>query len=75
MAQDKQSRTSIEMVEAAQAGIGAPNPTESPWSMIRTHWKLVLYASLANIGPLMFGYDLVVIGAVTALSIFRQVPP
>ncbi|KAH7008966.1 general substrate transporter [Ilyonectria destructans] len=40
--------------------------------MIRTHRKLVLYAALANIGPLMFGYDMVIIGAVTALPIFRH---
>ncbi|KAH6669194.1 general substrate transporter [Plectosphaerella plurivora] len=68
----KDSRPSIEMVEATQAEVGGSNPVESPWSMIRTHWRLVIYASLANIGPLMFGYDMVVIGAITALSVFRR---
>lgn len=59
------------MVEAPQTDLGSENPTENPWAMIRTHRKLVLYAALANIGPLMFGYDMVIIGAVTALPIFR----
>ncbi|KAM0332300.1 hypothetical protein ACHAQA_002576 [Verticillium albo-atrum] len=72
MASDKQNRTSVEMVEAAQTDIGASNPTENPWAKVRTHWKLVLYAALANIGPLMFGYDMVVIGAITALPVFRR---
>lgn len=46
-------------------------PTENPWGMIRSYPKLVLYAVMANIGPLMFGYDLIIVGAISALPAFR----
>ncbi|TDZ19341.1 MFS transporter fmqE [Colletotrichum orbiculare MAFF 240422] len=47
-------------------------PVERPWTSLRANPKVVLYAILANIGPLMFGYDLVIVGAISALPKFRE---
>ncbi|KAF4976648.1 hypothetical protein FZEAL_6710 [Fusarium zealandicum] len=60
---------SVEMVETVEQG---PKPVENPWAIIRSHPKLVCYAVIANVGPLMFGYDLVVVGAISALPAFRR---
>ncbi|ETS74962.1 hypothetical protein PFICI_13446 [Pestalotiopsis fici W106-1] len=38
----------------------------------RCTWQVILFSMLANIGPLMFGYNLVIIGAVTALPTFQH---
>jgi hypothetical protein len=48
-------------------------PTERPWQTIKRNPKLVFYAAIANIGPLMFGHDMVIIGAISALPQFRYV--
>lgn len=44
---------------------------EKPWQAVLKHPKLLMYAVLVNIGPLLFGYDMVVIGAVSALPQFK----
>ncbi|KAF4891817.1 MFS transporter fmqE [Colletotrichum viniferum] len=44
---------------------------EQPWQMILRHPRLGVYAMLINIGPLLFGYDMVIIGAVSALPQFK----
>ncbi|KAF9877076.1 hypothetical protein CkaCkLH20_05342 [Colletotrichum karsti] len=59
------------MVEAANQN-EATAPVERPWGAILANRKLVWYAIIANIGPLMFGYDLVVVGAISALPKFRE---
>lgn len=46
---------------------------EQPWQMILRHPRLGVYAMLINIGPLLFGYDMVIIGAVSALPQFKYV--
>ncbi|KAJ1323624.1 MFS transporter SP family general alpha glucoside:H+ symporter [Microdochium nivale] len=44
---------------------------EKPWQAVFKHPKLLMYAMLINIGPLLFGYDMVIIGAVSALPQFK----
>ncbi|KAF4873913.1 MFS transporter fmqE [Colletotrichum siamense] len=74
MAGDTDPKSNVEMVERpGQSDIQQESaPVERPWGAILRHRKVVLYAILANIGPLMFGYDLVVVGAISALPKFRE---
>ncbi|CAG1964931.1 unnamed protein product [Fusarium graminearum] len=46
--------------------------TEKPWQAIAKYPKVLLYAVLINIGPLLFGYDMVIIGAVSSLRQFKM---
>jgi|SRR5688572_29437133 hypothetical protein len=46
---------------------------ERPWHVVLKHPKMAMYAMLINIGPLLFGYDMVIIGAVSALRAFKCV--
>lgn len=73
MAQQHQMKPSVEAVETADPeGFRQETaPVEHPWKAIRSHPKVILYALLANIGPLMFGYDFVIVGSVSALPKFR----
>ncbi|KAL3304749.1 maltose permease [Colletotrichum asianum] len=74
MAGDADPKSNVEMVERpGQSEVQQESaPVERPWGAILRHRKVVLYAILANIGPLMFGYDLVVVGAISALPKFRE---
>lgn len=71
MAPNDHPKPSIERIEMVDQVEQDAKPTENPWGMIRSYPKLVLYAVMANIGPLMFGYDLIIVGAISALPAFR----
>jgi hypothetical protein len=45
---------------------------EKPWQALAKYPKVFLYAVLINIGPLLFGYDMVIIGAVSSLRQFKM---
>lgn len=76
MSGDTDPKSNVEMVERpGQSEVQQESaPVERPWVAILRHRKVVLYAILANIGQLMFGYDLVVVGAISALPKFRYSP-
>lgn len=70
MASTTDNKRSIEVDMAERVGVGL-KPIENPWALVRSYPKVICYAALANIGPLMFGYDLVIVGAISALPKFR----
>ncbi|GKT84481.1 LOW QUALITY PROTEIN: maltose permease [Colletotrichum tofieldiae] len=76
MAHQQQPKPSVEAIEntGQDADFQENAPVERPWQSLRAHPKIVLFAILANIGPLMFGYDLVIVGAISALPTFRLTP-
>ncbi|RBR18651.1 uncharacterized protein FIESC28_05928 [Fusarium coffeatum] len=45
---------------------------EKPWQYLAKYPKVLIYAVLINIGPLLFGYDMVIIGAVSSLPRFKM---
>ncbi|CAG7555117.1 unnamed protein product [Fusarium equiseti] len=45
---------------------------EKPWQYLAEYPKVLVYAILINIGPLLFGYDMVIIGAVSSLPRFKM---
>lgn len=55
--------STIEVQHAESAR--APAPAHR-WSI-----QIILYSIIVNIGPLMFGYNLVIVGAITALPKFK----
>ncbi|TVY64429.1 MFS transporter fmqE [Fusarium oxysporum f. sp. cubense] len=71
MATGPERKSSVEQAETIEEVQQNAYPTEHPLATLRSHPKLVLYALIANIGPLMFGYDLIIVGAISALPKFR----
>ena len=47
-----------------------PDEGKSIWRIIKENPKVIGYAIVANAGPLLFGYDILVTGACVALPAF-----
>jgi hypothetical protein len=63
--------TSEEVENIGFRGQDANNAEVGVWKLMKTHKILVAYSLLANIGPLMFGYDFVIVGSISALPAFQ----
>jgi hypothetical protein len=68
-------KASVDMVETidGEVQLDTAPPTEHPWATIKANPKLMLYTIIANIGPLMFGYDFVIVSAISVLGPFQYV--
>lgn len=61
-------KTATEHVEQKDAS----NPDlMTPWQAMRQSWPAVLCCLFATIGPLMYGFDMVVVGACISMPAFQ----
>lgn len=67
----------VELVERAENPNGTENGNllQTMWLTARRNPKDVLYAVMMASGPMAFGFDIVIVGVVTAIPAFLLVPP
>jgi hypothetical protein len=70
-----QTKPTAEMVETVddETQLDTSAPEEHPWAVIKANPKLIFYSIISNIGPLMFGYDFVIVAAISVLGPFQYV--
>jgi hypothetical protein len=59
--------------EAVVQAIESANGDKGLWQLIRENPRVIVFAFLANCGSFLFGYDVLVQGAITALPMFSLV--
>jgi hypothetical protein len=63
-------KAQIDQIEALQTLEVTGENEKSVWQLLREHPRIILCTFLANCGALLFGYDVLVQGAITALPAF-----
>jgi hypothetical protein len=65
------TKTEVAQLEVIQQLEEATGQDQKPlWKLLLDHRRIFLYALFANSGALLFGYDILVQGAITALPAF-----
>lgn len=66
---------SVEMVNSKvdnEVGVVAPNDSMdmSFWQSLKTNRKVMMYCLMMSLGPMAFGFDIIIVGVVTAIPAF-----
>ncbi len=65
--------TKRSITEHVETVIKSSDDTTTPWKALREGWPSVLCCIFATIGPLMYGFDMVVVGACISMPAFQYV--
>lgn len=71
---EKLQHTDVDMVEHRSVGAGLdPNEstTVSILDAVKANPKAIMYCVLMTVGPLIYGFDNIIVGVVTAMPAFQ----